>query len=118
MSTAFLLVCALCLDAALGEPGWLWSRIRHPAVMIGTVIGWLDTRLNRGAHRRLKGAMVVLLLVLGACALGRGLALLGPVAEIVVCAILLAQKSLVDPCARRGRRAVDGLCPTGARRSP
>ncbi len=96
MSTAFLLVCALCLDAALGEPDWLWSRVRHPAVMIGTVIGWLDRYLNHGAYRRLKGAVVVLLLVLGACALGRGLALLGPLVEIVVCAILLAQKSLVD----------------------
>ncbi len=96
MSTAFLLVCALCLDAALGEPGWLWSRIRHPAVMIGTVIGWLDKHLNRGPHQRIKGIVVVLLLVLGACALGRVLALPGPLVEIVVCAILLAQKSLVE----------------------
>ncbi len=96
MSTAFVLVCALCLDAALGEPDWLWSRIRHPAVMIGNVIGWLDKRLNYGAHRRIKGVAVVLLLVMGAYLLGRSLALLGPVVEIVICAILLAQKSLVE----------------------
>ncbi|MEX0329701.1 MAG: adenosylcobinamide-phosphate synthase CbiB [Ruegeria sp.] len=96
MSTAFVLVCALCLDAALGEPDWLWSRIRHPAVMIGSVIAWLDKRLNFGPQRRIKGIGVVLLLVLGAYLLGRGLSLLGPVAEIVICAILLAQRSLVD----------------------
>ncbi|KIC41827.1 cobalamin biosynthesis protein CobD [Ruegeria sp. ANG-S4] len=96
MSTAFVLVCALCLDAALGEPDWLWSRIRHPAVMIGTVIAWLDKRLNHGQQRRIKGIGVVLLLVLAAYLLGRGLSLLGPVAEIVICAILLAQRSLVD----------------------
>ena len=96
MSTAFILVCALCLDATVGEPDWLWSRIRHPAVRVGDVIGWLDKRLNHGAQRRIKGVAVVLLLVLGACLLGRVLALLGPVVEIVVCAILLAQKSLVD----------------------
>ncbi len=95
MSTAFLLVCALCLDAALGEPDWLWSRVRHPAVLMGNAIGWLDNRLNHGAHRRLKGVLAVIVLVLAAFVLGRVLALLGPIAEIVICAILLAQKSLV-----------------------
>ncbi|EEE38984.1 cobalamin biosynthesis protein CobD [Rhodobacteraceae bacterium KLH11] len=89
-------MCALCLDAALGEPDWLWSRLRHPAVMIGNVIGWLDQRLNHGDQRRIKGGAVVLLLVLGAYLLGKGLALFGPVAEILICAILLAQKSLVE----------------------
>ncbi|WP_170428851.1 adenosylcobinamide-phosphate synthase CbiB [Ruegeria arenilitoris] len=96
MSTAFLLVCAMCLDAALGEPDWLWSRIRHPAVMTGNVIGWLDKRLNQGSGKRLKGIAVVLLLVIGAWFLGRALALLGPVVEIILAAILLAQKSLVS----------------------
>ncbi len=95
MSTAFLLVCAMCLDAALGEPDWLWSRIRHPAVLMGNAIGWLDNRLNHGAYRRLKGVATVLILVAVALILGRLLALLGPVVEIVVCAILLAQKSLI-----------------------
>ncbi|MCG7522120.1 adenosylcobinamide-phosphate synthase CbiB [Ruegeria sp. Ofav3-42] len=96
MSTAFLLVCAMCLDAALGEPDWLWSRIRHPAVIIGNVIGWLDKRLNQGPQRRLKGAAVVLVLVVGALVLGYALTLLGPVVEVIICAILLAQKSLVS----------------------
>ncbi len=95
MSTAFLLVCAMCLDAALGEPDWLWSRIRHPAVLMGNAIGWLDNRLNHGAYRRLKGVATVLILVVAALILGRLLALLGPIVEIVVCAILLAQKSLI-----------------------
>ncbi|WP_170469457.1 adenosylcobinamide-phosphate synthase CbiB [Ruegeria arenilitoris] len=105
MSTAFLLVCAMCLDAALGEPDWLWSRIRHPAVMIGNIIGWLDERLNQGTGRRLKGIAVVLLLVFGAWFLGRALALLGPVVEIILAAILLAQKSLVSHV----RAVADGL---------
>ena len=85
----------MCLDAALGEPDWLWSRVRHPAVLIGNVIGWLDKQLNREGQRRLKGVAVVLLLVGGAFGLGHALALLGPVVEIGVGAILLAQKSLV-----------------------
>nr|WP_217356640.1 adenosylcobinamide-phosphate synthase CbiB [Ruegeria sp. HKCCA0370] len=95
VSPGLMLVCAMCLDAALGEPDWLWSRVRHPAVMIGNLIGWLDTRLNHGAQRRSKGVGVLVLLVCGAGALGWGLSLLGPVIEILVCAILLAQKSLV-----------------------
>ncbi|WP_170333902.1 adenosylcobinamide-phosphate synthase CbiB [Ruegeria arenilitoris] len=95
MSTALLLVCAMCLDAALGEPDWLWSRVRHPAVVIGNAIGWLDKRLNTGSQRRLKGVFTVTLLVLAAFAAGKLLSLLGPIIEIAVCAILLAQKSLV-----------------------
>jgi adenosylcobinamide-phosphate synthase len=95
VSLAFLLICAMCLDAALGEPDWLWSRIKHPAVAIGAAIGWLDKRLNLGPGRRLKGVAVLLLLVVGALILGRVLSMLGPVAEIILCAVLLAQKSLV-----------------------
>nr|WP_254428547.1 adenosylcobinamide-phosphate synthase CbiB [Ruegeria atlantica] len=91
-----MLVCAMCLDAALGEPNWLWSRVRHPAVVMGNIIGWLDKHLNHGAQRRMKGVAVVILLVVGALILGRLLALLGPVTEIILCAILLAQKSLVS----------------------
>ncbi len=95
MSIPFLLVCAMCLDAALGEPDWLWSRIRHPAVVIGNAIGWLDNRLNYGAARRAKGVCTLILLVVVALGVGLGLAQLGGVVEILVCAILLAQKSLV-----------------------
>jgi adenosylcobinamide-phosphate synthase len=92
---ALLLVCAMCLDAALGEPDWLWSRLRHPAVLIGQGIGWLEKRLNHSGQRRIKGVVVLMLLVLVACALGQFLTLFGSLIEIIVCAILLAQKSLV-----------------------
>ena len=30
------LFLALVLDALLGEPKWLWSRMPHPAVLMGT----------------------------------------------------------------------------------
>lgn len=96
MTTALLLICALCLDAALGEPDWLWSRLRHPAVLVGNSIGWLDRKLNHGTERRLKGVAVLMLLVVASWSLGNMLSLLGPVVEVLVCAILLAQKSLVS----------------------
>ncbi|WP_299892257.1 adenosylcobinamide-phosphate synthase CbiB [uncultured Ruegeria sp.] len=95
MSVALLLVCAMCLDAALGEPDWLWSRLRHPAVLIGQGIGWLEKLLNQSGHRRTKGVAVLILLVLTAYTLGQFLTFFGLLVEIIVCAILLAQKSLV-----------------------
>jgi len=90
------LVLALILDAALGEPRWLWSRVPHPAVMMGRAVGWLDHRLNSGRARRAKGVLAALILAGGAVALGLLLGKLGPAAEIVVAAILLAQRSLVQ----------------------
>ena len=48
MSTACVLVGAMLLDAALGEPRWLWQRLPHPAVLMGRVIGLADARFNTG----------------------------------------------------------------------
>ena len=86
----------MLLDAALGEPKWLWDRWPHPAVLMGRVVGWLDRWLNRGPARRLNGIIATGLMALGAVALGGLLAQLGAVVECVVAAILLAQKSLVQ----------------------
>ncbi|HAR50954.1 MAG TPA: adenosylcobinamide-phosphate synthase, partial [Roseovarius nubinhibens] len=57
MSTLCLLPLALLLDALLGEPRALWSRVPHPAVLMGRVVSTLDTRLNHGTARRLKGLL-------------------------------------------------------------
>ena len=90
------LILAMLLDAWLGEPRWLWSRVPHPAVLMGRLIGWADARFNRGAARRLKGVAVMVGLGRGALARGGVLAALGPVVEVVVAAILIAQRSLVE----------------------
>ncbi|MFA3920263.1 adenosylcobinamide-phosphate synthase CbiB [Ruegeria hyattellae] len=96
MNTAVLLACAMLLDAALGEPDWLWSRLRHPAVLLGDAVRFLDQRLNNGVQKRLKGVAATTVLALGAWLIGYGLSALGPVVEILCCATLLAQKSLVQ----------------------
>jgi len=57
MTHAALLIFALILDAVLGEPRWLWSRVPHPAVLMGRAIGWIDTRFNTGSGRKLKGSL-------------------------------------------------------------
>ncbi|PCH65385.1 MAG: adenosylcobinamide-phosphate synthase [Rhodobacteraceae bacterium] len=90
------LILALLLDAALGEPRWLWSRLPHPAVVMGRAVGWLDRRLNVGPSRRIRGLVAVALLVAGAIALGLIIGQLGVVAEIITLAILLAQRSLCE----------------------
>ncbi|MFK7836043.1 MAG: adenosylcobinamide-phosphate synthase CbiB [Sulfitobacter sp.] len=96
MSIAFVLCVAMVLDAVLGEPAWLWRRLPHPAVLMGRLIGWADKHLNQGAMCRAKGVVLVLALILLAQVIGGALSALGPVAEIVVTAILLAQRSLVQ----------------------
>lgn len=96
MSLALLLVIALVLDALLGEPDWLWSRVPHPAVLMGRLVGALDVALNHGAARKLKGCLALAALITVAGLVGWAGTWAGPIAEVVIAAILLAQKSLVQ----------------------
>jgi adenosylcobinamide-phosphate synthase len=96
--SAALLLPALLLDAALGEPKWLWDRYPHPAVLMGRAVGLADKLLNWGASRREKGIAAMAVLGLGAWALGWLIAAIPDfgLLEIIVAAMLLAQKSLVQ----------------------
>ncbi len=93
-----ILFLAMLLDAALGEPKAIWDRVPHPAVLMGRVVGALDSRFNAGGLRRVKGAAALGVMVLGAYALGWLIALVPDfgLLEGIAAAILLAQKSLVD----------------------
>ena len=94
--SAALLLPALVLDAALGEPRWLWDRWPHPAVLMGRAVGWLDDRLNRGSDRRAKGVLAVAALVVGSGLIGALIAAVPDLGllEVIAAAILLAQRSL------------------------
>lgn len=105
MNTALMLVCALILDALLGEPRWLWDRLPHPAVLMGRAVAWLERRLNHGHWRIAKGGLALAVLVAGAALTGTLLAQFGAIVEIIVAAILLAHRSLVDHV----RAVADGL---------
>ena len=72
-----MLVFAMLLDAALGEPKWLWSRLPHPAVVMGRLIGWCDARYNTQAPNKRRGVIVILALGIGGCATWGGLAAMG-----------------------------------------
>lgn len=90
------LALAMILDAILGEPRWLWDRFAHPAVLMGKAVGWADARLNHGSARRIKGIAAMCGLAAAAVALGWALSWFGWAVEVMVVAVLLAQKSLVD----------------------
>ncbi len=96
MTLALILICALLLDAVLGEPKWLWSHVPHPAVVMGRVITLLDRSLNNGNLRRAKGALCILILLGIAVTAGLVLSQFGAIIEVIVATILLAHRSLVD----------------------
>ena len=93
-----MLALALILDAVFGEPERLWSRVPHPAVLMGRLVEALDRALNRGGGRRAKGVAALVLLILVVWAVARLLAadLFLGVFEVIGAAILLAHRSLVD----------------------
>ncbi|MEM8956529.1 MAG: adenosylcobinamide-phosphate synthase CbiB [Pseudomonadota bacterium] len=98
MSSATALVIALGLDGWLGEPGWLWRRLPHPAVLMGRLVGWADRALNRGGPDRGRGVTALALFVAVGIGVGWSVTALpgGRLWEILLAAILLAQRSLVD----------------------
>lgn len=94
-SRILTLVLAMVLDALFGEPKWLWSRLPHPAVLMGRLISWIDKTYNSGPHPFRNGLIAMVCLGIGAILLGLALQRI-PYIDILIVAILLAQKSLVE----------------------
>jgi adenosylcobinamide-phosphate synthase len=101
-----MLAVALALDAAMGDPDWLWRRLPHPVTVLGALVGQLDRRLNRPgrAPRVLRALGIVAIVVIVAVAAAAGFALeygfgllpYGWIGTVVVAAVLLAGRSLHD----------------------
>jgi len=49
------------LDLFLGDPAWL----PHPVVGFGKMIAFGERRLNKGTHRKLKGALMAIVYIIG-----------------------------------------------------
>ena len=98
IAVKMILIAALLLDATFGEPRWLWDRMAHPAVLMGRLVGWCDTRFNREGALKLKGTLVAAGLLLTGLVMGWLIHLIPHhgVLESLTVAILLAQKSLVE----------------------
>src|SRR5262249_45954742 len=105
-----ILLLGLALDLLLGEMRWLWRLVPHPVEVAGTGISWLDLHLNRDWRsdrtRLVRGILVAALFTVGAAAVGAALADLlrhfrgGWAIEVLIVAILLAQRSLFAHVAR------------------
>jgi adenosylcobinamide-phosphate synthase len=91
---------ALLIERAIGYPKPLLAVIRHPVMWMGALIAWLEARLNTGAQRRLKGVVMLLLLLGTALAISLLIVAItrripfGFVLEAIIASSLLAQMSL------------------------
>lgn len=107
MDPAILLFAALLLDALAGDMPALFRRVPHPVVLVGRLVAWLERRLNRPYRgrrdRRVRGAVTTVLILALATGCGWGVqallgeaGLFGALAEVLVIAVLVAQRSLFD----------------------
>lgn len=94
------LTIGLLLDRIIGDPP-TWP---HPVRWIGSFISKLTALLNKGSHRKLKGAMLLLMVVTVTVITVFAIVytaytvhfLLGIAVESLLCAVGFAQKSLKD----------------------
>jgi adenosylcobinamide-phosphate synthase len=112
----WLLLAALLVDAAIGDPDWLWRRIPHPVTWFGALIGGLDRRLNASppadgnrradVMRRVLGVIAIAVLVAIAALAGAAIEALlrridfGFLAIPLIASVFLASRSLYDHVAR------------------
>ena len=74
------------LDLLIGDPAWL----PHPVVGYGKMISFGEHRLNKGTHRKLKGALMAIVLISMVFAVAYfGLSILPPLGRIGVGLILI-----------------------------
>jgi adenosylcobinamide-phosphate synthase len=113
-----LLAAGLAVDAWFGDMPAIFAWIPHPIALAGRAAAYLDRKLNRAirsdASRRVLGVIAVVLLVGGAAALGFAIAqmcrgsLAGAAVEILLIALLVAQRSLFEHVADVARALADG----------
>jgi adenosylcobinamide-phosphate synthase len=123
--TPKILLLALALDTAVGDPSFIYARISHPVALIGRAIAWLDRRWNRedqgGDARRQAGVMACCALVLVSAGLGlaieRALAgfRFGWIVEAAVVSLFLTQNSLYSHVAAVERAQTSGGLAGGRR---
>ena len=80
------LLLAWFLDLLIGDPAWL----PHPVVGYGKMISFGEHRLNKGTHRKLKGALMAIVLISMVFAVAYfGLSILPPFGRVGVDLILI-----------------------------
>ena len=108
----WVLLSGLLIDALVGEPRFVWSRVPHPVVLVGKFIQLADERINKGVARKAKGIFFLCFLVASGGVLGRLIGELGAVVNATFVAILLA----AIPC--RSCKSSRCIPPSFTRRGP
>jgi adenosylcobinamide-phosphate synthase len=116
-----ILFVAMLLDALIGDPPWLWSRLPHPIVLIGRVISGIEGVLLRDEdsmpRKRRRGMMLVGIVLFLSGGLGWVVHQLaattahGWVFEALLAAVLLAQRSLYDHVITVAKAMDEGIGP-------
>ncbi len=101
-----VLLLALGIDAAFGDPKWLYRVLPHPVAMIGKLVEAGERRLNRPHLGRaagvLRGLLLVVLVVAVSAGFGWALERVladmpgGWIAEVLLASSLLAFRDLFD----------------------
>lgn len=97
---AVILLGALALDGLIGDPGWLWSKITHPAVWFGRMTSAFERRWNNGAVS--SGILTILFIAVLAGLAGFVIERLlpsgwpGGIAVAVIASIFIAQRGLYE----------------------
>lgn len=96
--TLSCILLALILDAFLGEPVWIWSKIPHPTVLMGKIIKWCELKYNNGINRKNKGILFIVFIVIFLAIFGYLIERLpfSAIWNILIVAILLSHKSLTE----------------------
>jgi adenosylcobinamide-phosphate synthase len=101
-----LLLLALIVEAYVGEAKFIFKTVRHPIRIIGDVIGFFDTKLNREDRaerdRAFRGALVVAVIIILAISVGWSVSWLslnhplGWIIEFLGLVSLLSARNLYD----------------------
>ena len=96
--TLSCILLALILDAFIGEPVWIWSKIPHPTVLMGRIIKWCELKYNNGINRKNKGILFIASMVIFLAIFGYLIEKLpfSAIWKILIVAILLSHKSLTE----------------------
>lgn len=118
-----MLAAGLAVDGVFGDMPALFRHLPHPIALAGRAVAFLDTKLNReirsAASRRARGVIAVAVLSGGAAALGFAIAALcrgtlaGAIIEILLIAVLVAQRSLYQHVAAVARALEAGGAAAG-----
>ena len=102
MTNAIALLIGWVLDLLVGDP----QRLPHPIVWFGKMIAFCEHRLNKGSHRKLKGAFVAVGLIAATFGIGTIINCKLSILNFVIVCYCLAGTTLIREV-REVFRAVD-----------